>query len=500
MVSPSLPLSPGAHSAHRFTLSVLLIAFLLGLGVAFLNLTLRHALVLAIATSLTAPLLLRLVYGNFDPFEPLVLANGAMLVIFVLRPIADLTFGSMPRSHTSINPTFDASLLLALVGATAFQLGYHSRIPQRLVRDLPTQSPSCYLHPGRATKAALLVAAVGVVLYCTFILTSGGLGLLLSLLDGRDTSQGPVFQSALGYLYRGQTLLIPATLTFLLLKKQTRQFRFLLMAAGTGLPLVILAGSTGTRLTLLLLLAPAFLFAYLSSDSPGGSSRGRRPTVLGVAILAFLLVVVGFSLIRLTRTAGDERTIGGTAIELVTAPVSATQQFLTSGDTSMFDSLNAVVAMIPERLPYQHGSLIKDPLIRAAPSALWPGMPRESNAVVMRNMDRERFDDANSAAATSIVGYLYYDSGYITVVGGMFSLGIALAILWQVYVRSPAAVTTQLLYAATVPLIIVLIRGTLPATMTHGAFVLIPLYAIIRFARSRSGPHMLRRGKPARAY
>lgn len=501
MTSPTLPLPALARPAQRFTFSVLLLALLLGLGVAFLNLTARHALLLAIAITLGAPLLLRLVHESFDPFEPLVLANIAMLVIFVLRPIADLTFGRMPPSHTSITPTFDATLLLALVGAIPFQLGYHSRIPQRLAHHLPTPSPSWYLHPGRVTKAALLVAALGVILYSLFLLTSGGLGLLLSLLGGRNTSQGLAFQSAVGYFYRGQTLLIPASLALLALAKQTRKVKFLLIAAATGLPLVILAGSTGTRVTLLLFFGSAFLFAYLSNDSPGpSSSRGRRPTFLGIAILLFLVVVVGFNLIRITRTAGDGPTIGGTSIELVTSPVSATQKLLTSGDTSMFDSLNAVVAMVPARVPYQHGSLLKDPLIRAVPSALWPGRPLESNAVVMRNMNRERFDEAYSGAATSIIGYLYYDSGYITVVTGMFSLGIALGLLWHGYLRSPSALTTQLLYAAALPLVIVLIRGTLPGTMTRGAFVVLPLYAIIRFAQARPGLGIQKREKLPSVY
>ena len=125
---------------------------LIVLIVVVCGLTLRGALLVAIAATLMLPLAIRNVRGGLDLFEPAVTANFAMGIMFVGRPLGDLITGETIHLGYDVLPTFDEALLVALVGVAAFQLGYLRACGGALARHFPKPPP---LRPRMAWLAGL---------------------------------------------------------------------------------------------------------------------------------------------------------------------------------------------------------------------------------------------------------------------------------------------------------------------------------------------------------
>jgi hypothetical protein len=402
--------------------------------------------------------------------------NVALLIMFVVRPVADLTFGTLPASHTPESPTFNSALLVGLVGSAAFQVGYFSKWGRRLAgggRLLRQPFEANYL-----SKWGLSLAVVGIGLYGAFLVRNGGVETLMSLLAGRQQSHAELFRNSTAYLYQARLLLIPATVMLLAAARIRRARKPALLGVLVSLPLLIIAGATGSRVILLPLLGAGVCFWYLSAGT-GLETRGRRPGVGALVIVAFLVLAVGLNVIRMTRNAGpDDVDAPQQVVQLLTSPVLGARLLLTSGDTRMFDSLNHVMEAVPEQLAFQHGAVVRDLAIRAVPRTVWPDKPPESNAMVLRHLNETRFERTYAGTAFSIIGYLYLGSGYVSVGLGMMAIGVGLSALWHTYVRNSDAVGMQMVYAACLPFIIVLARGTIPGTVSRGVFVMLPILAL----------------------
>jgi hypothetical protein len=73
----------------------------------------------------------------------------------------------------------------------------------------------------------------------------------------------------------------------------------------------------------------------------------------------------------------------------------------------------------------------------------------------------------------------------------MLLIGAALRWFWFWYLKNVDSITVQLLYAATVPFTVILLRGTFPDTFTRMLFAVVPLLIVQRIV-SR-GRHSVRR-------
>lgn len=105
--------SPAVAATYIGLLGSLLVFILYVAG-----LSMRGLLLVAIASSLLLPLTLRAIRGRLDLFEPIVLANIALGIMFVGRPLNQLITGETVHLGYDILPTFNETLLVALRGAT----------------------------------------------------------------------------------------------------------------------------------------------------------------------------------------------------------------------------------------------------------------------------------------------------------------------------------------------------------------------------------------------
>jgi hypothetical protein len=141
----------------------------------------------------------------------------------------------------------------------------------------------------------------------------------------------------------------------------------------------------------------------------------------------------------------------------------------------MFECLASEVAIVPSALDYQHGAIIKDLVVRAIPRPFWPGKPTEATDLVGQVLWPAYYAVARAGPASSIIGNLYADSGIVTVVLGMLLIGAGFRWFWLWYLKYRDCMAANLLYASTVPFVVILLRGSFPDTFSRMLFVVGPL-------------------------
>lgn len=458
---------------------VLCLAAILGAVVAIVEPPIKSILVVGLVGVLAGPLVARLVRSRFDPFEPIVVANLALLFMFVARPVADLFAAQTIHIGYDILPTFDQTLVVAVLGAASLQVGYFLPLGARLARWLPT--PPQDLHEDSALAFALFILLFGVALFSIFLVQTGASATVSSLLAGRQPSQNSLYLSSTGYFYNGLILTAPASLILFSIS-HTKRRRALFVGAIAAMSLLAILGIlAGNRLSLLVLFGPPILFWYLA--------RNRRPRVLSALLASYLILTVGIGFLRDSRTQviGSPDTRIATLAQSLLNPTGQAASLILGSDDEMFDSLASELAVVPSTLPFQHGATIVDIAIRSVPRPLWPEKPLERNDAVVTTLWPAHYASSRASPAFSILGPLYADSGWVTVVIGMLLVGVLLAALWWYFQACRTVPAIQMLYATSLPLVIVLLRGSIPDTLSYMLFTIVPLGIVIRIAAKRGG-------------
>ena len=452
---------------------IILFGVLISLVMIYSETKLQILLLFAIISSLMGPIISRSLKGRLDLFEPLVIANFSFFFMFLGRPLADLMTGQTIHLGYTILATFDKTLFLAWVGIICFQVGYFSTLARRLVNLIPY--PPAF-KPGTATLSAWLFTALGATLFTIFINTQGGFEVVPYLLEGRQASNNEIFLRSTGYLYNGIMMWGPASLIFFAVAVVCRQekmfFPFLILI----LPLLILYGSRGTRSQLLPLVISIPVFWY--------SWKQRRPNLKTI----FLAGLIGLALLGWLREIRNieekDKTVDQLKMVLF-SPLTTMSDLLTSPDTEMFDSMANELLVVPETLPFMHGATITDIFIRAIPRTLYPSKPLESNDQIVDTLWSEHYSKSRASPCFSVIGVFYADSGFISVALGMYFLGAILSAFWLWFQANSNSVMSQMLYSMGLPFVVILLRGSIPDTLSRMLFYFAPLFLLMIFKRLR---------------
>ena len=427
-------------------------------------------LLTGIVLSLMSPLAFRAAQGRLDLFEPLVLANIALGIMFFMRPLAILITGNTVHLGYDVLPTFNEALVVSLVGIVFFQLGYFSRWGAAWARRL---RPPSNFHPRRAVRAGWLFFILGTLLFGAFLASAGGIGrVLFYLLEGRQASNNDLYISSTGYLYNGISLWVATALIFFVSATAGRRRGYTIPFLVITVLLLIFYGAQGTRSQMLPLVLAVPVFWCLW--------KIRRPklhTLLVVSLIGFALL----GWMREIRDVGQREDMLHKLASALGAPLREARDILTGADTDMFDSLANALVVVPEQLPFQHGATITDILIRIVPRPLWPDKPLESNDALVDVLWPVHHSKSRAGPAFSLMGPFYADSGIITVALGMFLAGALLATLWCWLQRYHTNVIAQMIYSMGLPFVVILMRGTIPDTLARMLFMLIPLVLVMLF-------------------
>jgi len=437
------------------------------------GITIRSVLLIIIALSLVGPIAIGILKNRVDLLEPIILSNISLGVMFIGRPLNRLATGEKWHLGYEMSGTFDEALLIALIGIIFLQLGYYSYFGRTLARkvSVPLNFP-----PQKIAAAAWFYLILGTSLFGIFLSQQGGIGILFLLLEGRQQSNSTLVLNSTGYLYNGILMFGASSLMFFALAIVTGRRFYWVWFLISATVLLVFYGARGARSQILPLLLAIPIFWYLIKQYRPKASTVILVTVVSVALMGWL---------RDTRLADENRDFINTAVTAISSPIEQAKRILGGSDAEMFDSLANELLVVPEQLHFQHGATITDVMIRAVPRPWWPDKPLESNDALVNTLWPEHYAMSRASPAFSIIGVAYADSGYFSVVLIMFLIGVMMSALWrwrQLHYQHPLV---QMIYAMGVPFIVILMRGTIPDTLTRMLFLFMPLLLLLWLVRIR---------------
>jgi hypothetical protein len=441
----------------------------------------QRLLLAGIAVGLLTPTAVILAARRFDLFSPQTIFAAAFGVMFLARPVAMLwtnnfSWGIADSPPVTVGPGFTTMLLAAFLGTIAFQLGYFYRRPARTLRP----APKIDWGSGFLFRCALVIGSLGTLLFGAFVLQAYRHHGLSALFGGRSRSQTSLYQSSTAYLYDGMFLLAPATLLLVgsvVFGRGKRRRLAAALAGGFGLLLVISTLPSGNRTALLLLLGALFVFYFLA--------RRKRPAL----VLSLVVILVGFfavSVLRDTRTASiRQQGLAHGVLSAFESPGEQVKLLFQGGDTSMAPAFALETQVVPAGLGYRYGgATVGDLVIRPIPHILWKGKPLAPEAALTKRLWGAAYAAGVAHPVYSVMGTFYFDFGLLGVVAGMLFVGVAFGLVDARLLRTRDEGLIVVL-AAILPLLVVGLRQSLPDTVFHFAFTVVPLVLALELTRRR---------------
>jgi hypothetical protein len=439
----------------------------------------RLLLVTAIAVTLLAPVGRRIAHRRFDPFEPLTIFALAYGIMFVIRPSSmiirhHLAFDG-PRGALDVSGTFSEMLLLALLGAAAFVLGYEARVGHLLATRLRAFSDldTCRIVVGAATFAVIGISALIV-----FLASSSGLSTFRLLLHGSTSQLYDAIAEASFYTWSPFLFLIPSAVILLAYGLQTRSKFLLTGAVGLSAFVLLRTVPLGERTALLALLGSLFVFSYVR--------RFARPSMITLLALTAAVLVGSAFLSDLRDRATRDETLSDTVMR-ATKPDRLFSPFTSGPDSEMAPALAAALTVIPSELSHTYGrTIIGDLVSRPVPRAIWdqkPLTPRQELIEHIWPLEKTR---ATMNPEFSALLYFYWDFGAVGVVSGLLLYGLGARALFEYFLRHRAALPVQIIYSLSIPLLVIGMRGNFVDTIILTIFIVIP--ALLTFRIAEKGP------------
>jgi oligosaccharide repeat unit polymerase len=424
---------------------------------------------IGVAVAVVWPLALRIWQRRFDPFEPIVVFALAWGVMFVVRPIAIVLRDDTNFYGVDIGPTLDKAVLLGLVGAVAFVVGYEAPFGARLTRRVP-RLPAADLQPGALALAAA-VGVIAMIAFVGFLLWAGGPSAIGSFLDGRSPAFNDILQGSPLYLWWLSLAVVPAALVGLAVAYLHPRPAVVLGAAALFALALIRVVPTGGRGYLLMLVGSALVFIYLH--------HGRRPGLVAV-VVGLAVALVGSYTVLLFR---DSETRSDVVGQLASTPTHVLSPLVTGPDAEMAPALAGALLVVPSEWSHRYGAATFGDLVaRPIPRQFWDDKPQPHTirvTEVVWPIARETGDF--QPAFTPLMSF-YWDFGVLGAIVGLAAYGWLARLVYRYFLGDSGNASLQLLYALSFWTLVVALRAD-PVVLTfHCLIMFLPLLAIIGLA------------------
>jgi hypothetical protein len=372
-----------------------------------------------------------------DLFEPIYWASAYFFLLFVLRPIYDLTLGSEilgePPFNKATASAFNLGLLYLVPCFLVFLIGYYSKFGVALSRTLPA------LRGSWSTRKFLffapMVFGVGLLSWFLLIHYQGGFSYYVSHKHETLTGEG------ISYLMSGislVSLIYVVSLTRYLIDRKGGFTTFVILFP-TVLIIGFLTGSKGHFL--IPLLVTLIAVHYLRK-------RIRVRHILIFVILVFL----SFPIFNVYRSINDVSELVDVLEKL--GPSVNAELFIRHAMSRYqgIDSLTYVIRDTPDVMSYQLGTTVWPVFIAWVPRQLWPDKPIVSFGKIFgETYFREFFMGTGTAPSVTILGEAYINWH----VGGMLwtalFCGVFLRSVYEYLIRRNSTVLSVFVYGAIFP-------------------------------------------------
>lgn len=429
----------------------------------------RPELTLTIALAIVAPLpiFVRVAQRRFDPFEPIQIMAVTFTILYAIRPIAELGFGIDSFIGRSTRGGFSGAALISIVSLLALYGGYAVTYGRRAAHRIKPLAPMW--DTARSVRFAGWILLVAAFLTAVFAATVGP-GALLHLYLGRSSNDYLTVFAVSGYVSLGPQLTIPASLIliFAFMRRRTLGTAILLfIAVGAAIFITV---PRGDRTYVLALVLPLIVLPYLRKE--------RRPST-ATMVVAMLIAVMGMNVLLATRRHETRGRHGGplnAVVDAVTHPGDQLKEFATGVDLAEFTVLELEYQAFTRHtapLAYHPGSVVLNFLAYPLPGQLVDKPPAAGTYVV-----EDIFPPTGPVRASfnpALFGDFFADSGWISSLIYCFLLGIGVRILWEYFRRNESSKGIQIVFAATLPMLIILIRNSFTDAVARSLFEVGPL-------------------------
>jgi hypothetical protein len=439
-------------------------------------------LLVAISSTLLAPIVWKVATKRVDVFEPIYLFAAGWAAMFVVRPAAMLSAGDFRYARVTrvidVRDSFDKMLVLALVGAAAYVLGYSLPVGRHIASSMPAPPRKFSRETLIASSLGLVAVSAGIFVLSLYF-TVGFTG-ARQLLEGRSLAGTRVVRATTSYLSLSPMLLVPACLVLFAVARERRSVAAAGLATLAWAFFLILTIPVGDRTTLLPLFGGAVVYFYLSRDA--------RPRLAAVFLL-LALALFGSSLVLTTRNAGpDEPSLAESALQLVRQPLTIFDPVTRGNDAEMAPTLAAALQIIPDEIPYMYGrAVVGDLLTRPVPRIAWHGKPLPPREQVVQKLWPAEYAAKIANPEFSVLLTLFLDGGVIGVAVGMALFGIASRTGYEFAMSHRQNMLVRAAYALALPFMIGGVRDAPVDTFTRMAIMVLPLLLIFLASATRAG-------------
>ena len=264
---------------------------LAGLAAAISWIDWRWVLLGLCAVAVVLPCGVLALQGRLDLFEPLTWFAVMFLLLFVTRPAWDLGHENFIYTGRLISPTFTKMIVAGLLAGTGFVIGYLTPAGESLASRLPRPST---LDSRRLLIWSTLVFAVALAAFAAFFVEAHGWRDPAHFFFGQNRIRFKAIASTpeatSKYFLVSIVLMIPVALLFLSIRhiagEGTRIRRLATWAAlASILAFLLITFPAGQRRYVIGMLGALAVYYYLR--------RGRRPSALGVCVVALVALTRG---------------------------------------------------------------------------------------------------------------------------------------------------------------------------------------------------------------
>jgi oligosaccharide repeat unit polymerase len=446
-------------------LGVLLLGLLAGLAAAGL---VAHpqaglAIVLPIATLL--PVIVRLVQRKFDPFEPIQILAITFFVLYALRPAGELLYGMKYFNNSYMRGGFTGASVVSLVGVLSVYLGYAAATGGRLARRIPTL-PHTW-DPVRSVRFGIWVLVVCGLFTAAFA-ASVGPSTLFNFYLGRTTTDYQTFLSVVGYVGLGPELTIPAAIIFAFAWWRLRTFKVFLLFMISFAGAVFVNFPQGNRTYIIAFIFPLLVLPYLI--------KGRRPSGVGVAV-ALIGAVLAMNILLAIRNVETRKPLLSTVTGAVTHVGTQLKQFTTGVDLAEYSVLELEWEAYHSKanpLSFHPGQTILSSIVYPLPRKIVGKKPKAAGQWVVDRLFPSK-GGKRASFNPAMFGDFYSDYGFVTIVLFCAAVGIATRVLWEYFRRNSASLGMQIVFAATLPVLVIVIRNSVLDAVARGLYLTGPL-------------------------
>lgn len=423
---------------------------------------------LAIICFLVAPLpiFVRLAQRKFDPFEPVQIVAIAFIFLYGIRPGAELIWNIKSFDAQYARDGFDGAALISAVGMLSVYLGYALTFGRRIAQRAPGV-PNMW-DPQRAVRFGIWTLVACALLTAAFAATVGP-STLFHFYLGRSDTTSATFLAVSGYVALGPYLTIPASVIFLFAYARLRTVKTLVLFLVSFAGAAFVSVPQGDRTYVLALFLPLLLIPYLR--------KGRRPK--GVTLLVSVVVaVLGLNVLLSTRTVGGQRpSFANEVANAFTHVPQQLQNFATGVDLAEFSVLELQHEAYYTRvnpLSFHPGQTLLCFVGYWVPRAILHNKPPSAAQFAIDRL----FPNTIATRASfnpAIFGDFFADDGWVTIILYDLIVGVICRFIWEYFRAHERSEGVQILFAATLPVLVIMVRNSVVDAFARSLFLTGPL-------------------------